>query len=878
MSACGADLLELLLPEADEGRRAQARRLTTFLRLVSNAASPRRAESVGLRLEGARCELESATRERLLAALCDLVAHHLAAVRDPASFLDLGEPRHSHQAAWSTLEEERAELPELPHVPSPGERPLEVASRLLAGAERLGLDGARAAAWRACCSRLSGGPREGEGAFGELLQAALRRGAKHDACAALAGAVECLLDRAAVGAAAALLAEHAALREATPRLRLLDGWTRLLSGDESGAAALLEGRDPLPRRVPGPLVALRARSGSWARWLRGRPARGRPARPARIERRGDVGAALMAVFALEDAGAIRAVHLDCAPALRASLDPWLEDRDGACRRVGELERELVLCGEPVSVHGEVGRAPRGALEPRTIRAVALAPVIASGGELLGWLRLEFEHHLVPAPAQLSALGRAWRGALDAARAERGSARVAPEREALPLAPAPRDDPRAQVFLELVEALGFKTAQRRWWGIVADEAGWTLAGCEGGALEAWGERPGGAQGLRRALVSAGPVRFDEPDAALAIAADAASGLVVPIVHRGAVQGLLAVESTRRRDLAGLDAGLEELSARRGPALRAAHFRRWQRERFGGDVHIDVGVPSSAALIEDVVAAARAPGPVTLSGPAGSGKLVLARWLHFESGRGGEPLVVHACGAREALAEERELFGAEAEAAGRMQLARAGTLVLDDPERLAPATQARLERWLADERRDPRLVLTCRNHLGALLAAGRLREGLARRLQRLELDVPGLAERREDVPGLARQLAGRFARELGHAAPSFSDEALALLWRQPWLGNVRELENVVYKLVLLGGDPLEPAHVEAVARRFRLELVQRIAPREADRPLIEAALRTTRTKRATANKTRAALYLGWDPDTLARRIADEAIDPAIVLGAE
>jgi DNA-binding NtrC family response regulator len=107
---------------------------------------------------------------------------------------------------------------------------------------------------------------------------------------------------------------------------------------------------------------------------------------------------------------------------------------------------------------------------------------------------------------------------------------------------------------------------------------------------------------------------------------------------------------------------------------------------------------------------------------------------------------------------------------------------------------------------------------------------------------------------------------------SDEALALLWRQPWEGNVRELENVLYKLALCGAGELSTADVEAVAQRFRLRLVARIPPRDAAPALLEAALRTTRNQCGSPNKTRAALYLGWDPDTLARRLAEAGLEAA------
>ncbi len=878
MSPRAGEVLELLLPEATEAFGARARSLMTFLRLVADDASPRRAASVRLALDGARAELERATSERLLAALRDLLAHHLTAAGDPESFLDLGVASQSHQEAWTVLEEERAEHGWLAQVPAPGERPLEVASRLLTCAERVGLCALEAELWRARLRRLAEGPRAGEEALRALLERPEAKRPSRLARTALANLVECLLDRAAVQAALALLEAQASGVASEPRLARLLSWARLVAGDEPGARSALSAAGPARQRVPAPLADLRVRRPEWLPLLAGPAARGRKRRRESATTRSDLGAALLAVFAVEGDGSARVVHLDCAPGLKSRLAAWTEGREGARRRAGELEQELSLRAEPCVSQREQGYAPRGAIAPESIRAVALSPMLDGEGDVTGWLRLECEHHLLPSDGRLRALALAWRErvlvprrrAEDAARDESSTALFGPA----PGAGACADELRA-----LVERLAFKSAQRRWWGLVVRGGTPLLAVCDGGALEPWRERPGGGRGVRRALSCSAAVRFDEPDVALSIAAEAAAGIVVPLVHRGCVVALLAIESTRRRDFAGalpaLERGIEGAAA----ALRVARFRDWHGERFGHDVWFDVAAPACATLVADLVVAAASPEPVTLSGPAGSGKQVLARWIHFESARAAGPLCVHACGARDPLAEERELFGADASgrprasAEGLFARARTGTLVLDDIERLAPAVQARLERRLCERHLgddDPRLVATTRAALRDASSEGHLRGDLGRRLERLELFVPALAERREEIGWLCTRLAARFSRELGQAAPAFSDEALALLWRQPWNGNLRELENVVYKLVLLGGSgALQVAQVEEVARRFRLELVRRTPSRQPDRALLASALRSTYTARGSLNKTRAALYLGWDPDTLCRRLEEAGL---------
>jgi DNA-binding NtrC family response regulator len=183
--------------------------------------------------------------------------------------------------------------------------------------------------------------------------------------------------------------------------------------------------------------------------------------------------------------------------------------------------------------------------------------------------------------------------------------------------------------------------------------------------------------------------------------------------------------------------------------------------------------------------------------------------------------------------------------------------------------------ADSTREPdlpaRIVATTCEGLAAAKQAGRLRPDLAARLDRLTLIVPALHERREEIPALVVAMAARFAAEEDCAPPRFADETHALLWRQPWDENLRGLENVVYKLVLMhSGEEVAPEHVSALRRRFGLELVRKLPSRHPDRRDIVAALRVTRMGGGRVNKTRAALYLGWDPDTLVARMGSEGVD--------
>jgi DNA-binding NtrC family response regulator len=211
--------------------------------------------------------------------------------------------------------------------------------------------------------------------------------------------------------------------------------------------------------------------------------------------------------------------------------------------------------------------------------------------------------------------------------------------------------------------------------------------------------------------------------------------------------------------------------------------------------------------------------------------------------------------------------------------AGSLVLDDVERLSEASQLRLLACFDRAREQGnggarklhraglRLIATTRCNLIESVRASHLRQDLGERLQRLHLDVAPLARRRGDLPGLIALLTRRFSAEESAPSPSYSDEAIAMLWRQPWLGNVRQLENLIFKLVLLcAGREIVCADVERIAARFQLELVARLPSRHPDPETLRAALAATANLRGTINKTRAALYLGWDPDTLVTRMAE------------
>lgn len=260
-------------------------------------------------------------------------------------------------------------------------------------------------------------------------------------------------------------------------------------------------------------------------------------------------------------------------------------------------------------------------------------------------------------------------------------------------------------------------------------------------------------------------------------------------------------------------------------RLQHQLRRLRAQLSGEAGFDKIIGQSASL-QQAVALARQVAPadttVLLTGETGTGKEVFARAIHAESPRRSEAFVAVNCSAlgRELL--ESELFGYRAGAftgatrdkKGLFEEAHRGAIFLDEIGELEPDLQAKLLRVLENgtffkigetqERRvDVRVIAATNRSLEKEVEKGRFREDLYYRLSVFRIHLPGLDQRREDIPLFARYFADVFAGKLNKKISRLSDAFVAALQRHHWRGNVRELRNVMERAVLLAaGDTITP----------------------------------------------------------------------------
>ena len=219
-------------------------------------------------------------------------------------------------------------------------------------------------------------------------------------------------------------------------------------------------------------------------------------------------------------------------------------------------------------------------------------------------------------------------------------------------------------------------------------------------------------------------------------------------------------------------------------------------------------------------------VLVTGPNGTGKELVAHWLHQKSDRSKGPMIEVNCAAIPSELIESELFGhikgaftsANKDRAGKFEAANKGTIFLDEIGDMSLSAQAKVLRALQESRIqrvgsdkdikvDVRVIAATNKNLKKEIQEGRFREDLFHRLAVILIKVPPLNDRRDDIPVLVDYFAHKIASEQGTAKKSFSSEALKLLQAYDWTGNIRELRNVVERLIILGESEVTVSDVKA-----------------------------------------------------------------------
>ena len=301
------------------------------------------------------------------------------------------------------------------------------------------------------------------------------------------------------------------------------------------------------------------------------------------------------------------------------------------------------------------------------------------------------------------------------------------------------------------------------------------------------------------------------------------------------------------------------------------------------------PAMIAIYKRIGQAAASRANVLVRGESGTGKELVARALHQHSAGAREPFIAVNCAALPSTLLESELFGhvrgaytgAVQARRGAFALAGAGTIFLDEIGDTSPEFQSKLLRVLQSreyqplgaerlERTEARVVAATHQDLEALIARGRFRADLYYRLRVVEITVPPLRERPEDVALLAHHFVQRASESLGCPEPVLSRAALHVLERHPWPGNVRELEHAITRAVVLsGGGVVRPEHVAlgdgrpADAGAGTAAPVQSLAANEREH--VARVLASVQ-----GNKTRAAELLGVSRPRLNRLLQKHRLD--------
>ncbi|MGD0443830.1 MAG: sigma-54 dependent transcriptional regulator [Edaphobacter sp.] len=303
------------------------------------------------------------------------------------------------------------------------------------------------------------------------------------------------------------------------------------------------------------------------------------------------------------------------------------------------------------------------------------------------------------------------------------------------------------------------------------------------------------------------------------------------------------------------------------------------RAAGAQDFIASAPSMRPVLETMARVGPSDANVLITGEHGTGKEVVAQTLHRLSARAERTLVAVNTGALPEGTFESELFGhvkgaftdAHADRIGRFELASGGTLFLDEIANIPLRQQSKLLRVLESgelervgssktQKVNVRMLSATNADLRAESAAGRFREDLLFRLNTVEINLPPLRERREDIPALAAHFLARYAARYRRPIQGLEPAALQMMLQYGWPGNVRELDHTIERAVLMArGERIEPANLGLNAQRGSAQSMDEMSLEAVEAILIRKAL-----ARANGNVSHAADALGLSRGALYRRI--------------
>ena len=386
------------------------------------------------------------------------------------------------------------------------------------------------------------------------------------------------------------------------------------------------------------------------------------------------------------------------------------------------------------------------------------------------------------------------------------------------------------------------------------------------------------------------RMDGIDILKAVKRDNPDVPVVIISGHGNIEIAVAAIKQGAYDFIEKPFNIDQLMVVIRRAMEASRLRRENTSLRRREVSDTEVIGSSAAfrtLMGQLDKVKNSNGRIMLTGPSGAGKDIAARHIHAISNRASGPFVTVTCATIEPDRMEEVLFGRETAERGvekgLLEAAHGGIIFFDEVADMPLGTQSKILRVLVDQqfqrvggsdkvRLDLRVLSATSRDLEAEIAAGHFREELYHRLNVVPIPVPSLEERREDIPLLAKAFVEQCHESQGLPLRDFSDEALALMQTMRWPGNVRQLKNLVERVLILGdgNDPIKASELPGDNEPSDDGATSAMSSQLAALPLREAReaferdYLMTQINRFGGNISRTAAFVGMERSALHRKL--------------